>query len=382
MTKPRVRILHLPFFYFPEAWNGIDEHLLLLARHIDRARFEFLLMSHPHDGTQTTTLAERAAMPMLNAPCGSDTNPSHRLRALTEIFREQHIDVLHLHSPVVGGQFIPALAARMAGVPAVIASYHQFQSDPLPPLSRVISRVTHSTLIDHTVAISPALRDSLIHKSAVPPSRIRLILYGTDAPDETLQREGAPPRLPGELRLGYFGRLSEEKGIPTLLEALSILAKRHPEVRTILAGDGPERARLERMAVDLGIADKVYFLGFRRDARLLMEEVDIVVHVPIVEGFGLVVLEAAAAGRPVVVNQAPGGISEIVVDRETGLVVPSGSPRGVVDAIEYLAARPAERIRLGHNGYRRWSELFSARQMARHTMELYERSLPRRLWLT
>ena len=119
----------------------------------------------------------------------------------------------------------------------------------------------------------------------------------------------------------------------------------------------------------------MHFLGFREDARALMGAVDVVVHAPAYEGFGLVVLEAMAAGKPVVVNDAPGGVTEIVLAEETGLVVPLDSAPALADALQRLVADPRARERLGQQGALRFQMHFTAGRMAGAVAGLYERCL-------
>jgi glycosyltransferase involved in cell wall biosynthesis len=199
---------------------------------------------------------------------------------------------------------------------------------------------------------------------------------GIDPPDAPIVTLDLPRRSAGEVRIGYFGRLSPEKGVAGLLEALASLTRVCPECRTLIVGDGPQRTELEELARRLGLVERVRFLGFRTDARAIMEQVDVVVHTPLYEGFGIVVLEAMAAGRPVVANDAPGGIAEMVIHRQTGLVAPAGSSAAVVEALARLARDPAERRRLGQNGRARYEQQFSARAMAERTAAVYRRVLP------
>jgi glycosyltransferase involved in cell wall biosynthesis len=117
----------------------------------------------------------------------------------------------------------------------------------------------------------------------------------------------------------------------------------------------------------------VTFLGFRHDARQLMSQVDVVVHAPEYEGFGLVMLEAMAASRPLVVNDAPGGMRELVLDGVNGVVAVAGSPRSLAEAILKVASLPALRQQLGENGRRICEERYSAEVMAQRTQEVYER---------
>lgn len=382
MTTPRrLRVLLYPFHFLPEEWNGIDEHLLLLSRYLDRERYELLVLAHESDGPQTWTLAERAGLRLVEAPYRSGEISRERLGALRALYERERIDLVHFHSPVAGGQAIPAVAARLAGVPATVATFHQIQDRRLSTKSRAVSYVTLSLFVDDIMAVSNGVKETLVRAAGAPRSRITVVHNGIEA-SETATGASALPRRDGEVLIGYFGRLSPEKGVPGLLEALALLAPRCPQARTVIVGDGPDRALLEAMAVQLGIADRVQFLGFRADARQLMAQVDLVAHVPVYEGFGIVVLEAMAAGRPVVGNDAPGGVSEIVVHADTGLIVPAGSAACLARALAYLVESPHERARLGQNGRARQERHFSARGMVERIEEAYASALRRRAALS
>lgn len=378
MVNQQLRVLLHPYFFFAEAWNGIDEHLLLLAKYLDRRQFELIILAHDTDGPQTGRLAERAGMRMINAPYRPGAGARRRLSALRTLYAAERIDLVHFHSPAAGGQAVAALAARLAGVPATLATYHQIQARQLPPRSRAINSLAHLAFVDDTIAVSQGVKASLVRAAGLPRHRIRVIHNGIDPPCHAAAGAGEPARASNEIRVGYFGRLSPEKGVSGLLDALALLAERDPRVRTLIVGDGPERAALEARAQQLALSDRVQFLGFRPDARRIMAQVDIVVHVPIYEGFGLVALEAMACGRPIVASDAPGGLPDIVVDGETGLLIPVGSPSATAAALARLAADPAERARLGRNGQARYERHFTAQEMAARTGARYWAALGRR----
>jgi glycosyltransferase involved in cell wall biosynthesis len=378
MTDRRLRVLFHPFFFLAEEWNGMDEHLLLLARHLDRRRFELLVLTHESDGPQTRILSERAGIRAVPAPYAPGAGMLTRLTRLRALYDAERVDLVHLHGPVAGGQLVAALSARLAGAPATVATYHQIQPIRLPMRSRAINYITHTALVDATIAVSRGVKASLIAEAGLPGRRIRVIHNGIDPPHDangSARSTVLPATVGGEIRLGYFGRLSLEKGVDGLLEGLALLAPRCPSVCTLIVGDGPDRAGLKATAERLGIADRVRFLGFRPDARRIMEQVDVVVHVPVYEGFGLVALEAMAAGRPIVASDAPGGLSEIVVHGETGLIVPRASPAALSQALMDVIAGPAERARLGQNGRARYERQFTAQRMAARTAAVYEEAL-------
>lgn len=370
-----------PFLFLAEEWNGLDEHLLLLSRYLG-GRFELLLLVHPTDGPQTTRLAQRSGMRAIAAPYPPAAGFRTRVAALRALYAQEGVDLLHIHSPAAGGQLATALAARLVGVKGIIATYHQVQPRRLPARSRLLNFVTHAVLVQRTIAVSRGVRDSLARAAGVPPGRVQVVYNGVDpfeaVPGAATAPSGLPPRVAGEVWVGYFGRLSPEKGLTVVLEALARLAREAPDaptVRAFIVGDGPQRGELEAQARRAAIADRVHFLGFRGEARAIMAELDVVVHAPVYEGFGLVILEAMAAGKPVVINDAPGGPSEIVAAGETGLIVPAGSAEALAGAILRLATDPGERQRLGLAGAAHYRRSFTARHMAEQVAALYEAAL-------
>jgi glycosyltransferase involved in cell wall biosynthesis len=419
MRDPK-RILVLPFFFLPEAWNGIDEHLLLLSGRLNRSKHQLAVLCQAHDGPQTQTLAERAGIELINAPYEPDTPGPERCRRLRRLLKGERFSVLHMHSPVAGGQFWPALAARMAGVKTAV-TYHQVQPWRMPLKTRVLNRVTHSQLVDKTIAVSravqktlqgnagliasqievipnaieltPQLREARLENQFVPavlrepqhdgdqkPLTLRLskglrLLNGglSQFPDRLSDKagEGLPNAPAGATRLGYFGRLSPEKGLSVLLRALALVPAGRP-AQLYLAGDGPQREELVSLARSLEIEERVTFLGFRNDARDLMTRMDVIVHVPEYEGFGLVMLEAMAAGKPLIVNDAPGGMTDLVTDGVNGLVVPAGSPERLAAAIESLTSDKSLRNQLGVNGFKICSERYAAPVFGERMGRLYD----------
>ncbi len=153
--------------------------------------------------------------------------------------------------------------------------------------------------------------------------------------------EGAPPHawLTADRRIPVLltiGRLVEQKGIDTLLHALHNLAARRVDARLLVLGVGPLRDELEHLRDQLGLRDRVDFLGYRQDAPRFMAACDAFVLASRWEGFGIVLAEAMACGKPIVATNAPGGPSEILHDRENALVVPVDDATKLADALETL----------------------------------------------
>lgn len=196
-------------------------------------------------------------------------------------------------------------------------------------------------------AISASTRDDLVARG-VAADRVRVILPGVDrawfAPDAGTPRTTVPTFL-------YVGRLKRYKGVDTAVRAIGLAREMGSEVRLDIAGQGDDRARLERLAARLGITDLVRFLGFvsEEEKRTLLRRSWATVFPSPKEGWGITNVEAAACGTPAVAADSP-GLRDSVRHEETGLLVPRDDPSALAAALLRLAADPALVARLGAGG--------------------------------
>jgi glycosyltransferase involved in cell wall biosynthesis len=161
--------------------------------------------------------------------------------------------------------------------------------------------------------------------------------------------------------VGTVGRLDPVKNLPLLLQAQATLALRNPDVRTVIIGDGPERAALAAKAIELGVKHLVTFAGYRSDVRSLLPACDMYVNCSTYEGVSLTILEAMATGLPVIATTV-GGNPEVVIDHETGLLV-TPRARAIADAISGLSVDPERRRQMGDAGRWRVIRHFSIARM-------------------
>jgi glycosyltransferase involved in cell wall biosynthesis len=166
------------------------------------------------------------------------------------------------------------------------------------------------------------------------------------------------------------GRLAAVKNVGMLLDSFARVVARFPAATLRIVGDGPERAALERRAVELGVASQVGFLGFRSDTDALLADADAFVLASFSEGIPMAVLEAMRAGLPVIATRV-GGIPATVTDGGTGVLVDSGDVDALARALGRAAAEPGEFDSLGLAGYRRVAEHFSMDAMVRSYERLY-----------
>jgi glycosyltransferase involved in cell wall biosynthesis len=229
--------------------------------------------------------------------------------------------------------------------------------------------------VDCFVCASEAIRRMLV-ADGVPDARTVTVHEGID-----LGRvEAAPPaNLHEELWLphhapivGNVAALVPHKGQRHLVEAAAIVVRQVPDARFVIAGEGELREALERQVREHHLEKHVFLAGFRPDVLSVHKAFDIFVMSSVTEGLGTSVLDAMAAGKPVVGTTA-GGIPESVVDGETGLLVAPRDPQGLASAIVRLLNDEALRRRMGAAGLARAREKFSAERMVQETLRVYRR---------
>jgi glycogen synthase len=229
---------------------------------------------------------------------------------------------------------------------------------------------------DAVIALTDRLAGRLL-EAGLDPGRVHVIPSGVD-PGRFVGPPADPaPELPRP-RVLFVGRLAPQKGVRTLLEAVPLL--RHRDVPVLLVGDGPERGRLERRAAGLGLAGRVRFLGFAtpRQVTAWLCHADVLVLPSVYEELGSVLLEAMAAGLPVVAS-AVGGIPAVVRDGGEGLLVPPGEPPALAAAVDRVLGDRALAGRLARAATER-AAAFHWDRLAEQVLEVYRGVVaPRRL---
>ena len=263
-----------------------------------------------------------------------------------------------------------ALAARRAGVGRVVHFVHNMAHPPAwpAPVERLFDRrIDHAT--DLWVTAATRASDELSRQRRIARERVATIHYGIEPPTASHPR-GADPKLRAELGftdgrpgLVAVANLEPRKGLSLLLRALAGLRDRGIDVATALVGDGPLRGRLVDEARELGLNGSVRMLGWREDVDAILDQADMLVLPSLAdECLPYVILEAMAHRLPVVSTDVA-GIPEMVVDGDTGLVVPPSDRDALAAALARLAAEPADARAMGERGSRRLLEHFTRAAM-------------------
>jgi glycosyltransferase involved in cell wall biosynthesis len=302
-------------------------------------------------------------------PMGGDLDVGFIGRLRAEI-RRWGPDLVHLHSRR-GADVLGAIAARRSRVPVVLS---RRVTNPEPA---VLAPLKYR-LYDRVITISAAIAEGLV-AAGVDRGKIRIVHstvppHGPAAPWERGRFERAFGLAPAHCVVGMAAQFIERKGHGILLDAVPRLIEARPELRFLLVGQGPLGAAIAQRIRDDGLGDHVLLPGFRPDLADFIGCFDLLVHPALDEGLGVVLLEASAAGVPIVAARA-GGIPEAVRDGVNGLLVPPADAAALVEAVLRLAVSPALRAELGAGGRRLMDEEFSVDGMVDGNLAVYKELL-------
>jgi len=296
------------------------------------------------------------------------------IRRLASLFHTEGVDVIHAHQYT---PFFYAAAARcLCRSRPIVFTEHGRTFPDRKRWRRIVANRFMLKSDDRLIAVSSAVKQALIEYEAFPEQRIDVIYNGIGlaAADEGVRRRAA---LRSKLCLSdehcailLVARLDPIKDHATALEAFAITHRKYPHTRLILAGDGTERPGIERRIGQLDLSHAVTMLGTRDDARQLWGAADIGLLSSLSEGFPLVLLEGMAAGVPFAATDV-GGVREIVVHEQTGLLAGPNSPAELASQLERLVADQTLRKELGTAARNRIADCFTDDRMQESYAGIY-----------
>jgi glycosyltransferase involved in cell wall biosynthesis len=349
-----VEVLHLLGEADPRGMAFVRT-FLALHHGLDRERYRLHAWFMGCDGPLTEMLAaEGVPVRVIDWLGRGDIKAARELRRW---LREEQFSIVHSSATGKRGMLARALV-RATTDARILLHLHGRANERLGPQPRKSSAL----FADAVVAISRAVA------ACAPTGRARIIYHGVDV-DEFHNAAVSAPRK-GQV-IGVAARLVPIKGIEFLIRAFAKLQDEFPQARLEIAGVGPELPRLEREVARLNARDRIVFLGWQANVAQTMARWDLLAMPSLEEGLGLAVLEAMAAGLPVVASEV-GGLSEVVKHGETGWLVAAGEPEALANAIRSLLLDPELRTRMGAAGYERARVCFGASRMVREFSELYE----------
>jgi glycosyltransferase involved in cell wall biosynthesis len=373
--KKRVKVLHL---INTLSTGGAELHLLALCRQLRRRGVETAvacLREQVRDSRSLRCDFENDGIRVLSL----EADGRYDLRSITRLgnlVAKERPDILHTHLPRAdaAGIFARLLHPTMAWVCSVHGIYSVDWSGrwTLPFFNFLWQGA------DRVVAISHAVRDWLVKERSLPDRKIAVIHYGIES--ERFWKADSDLRakfgLGDKFIIGTIGRLEPRKGHEYLIEAINQIRNTIPSAALVIAGHDPWKygPNLQALTDRLDLREHVKFVGFQNDIPAFLSALDIFAFATTSEGFGQVVVEAMAAGKPVVTSKIP-PLTEIVVDGETGLLVEPEKPDEFARAMHWLLTHPEEGHRMGNQGRERVKNCFTAEKMAEETLLLYNEVL-------
>jgi glycosyltransferase involved in cell wall biosynthesis len=292
---------------------------------------------------------------------------------LASYLKQHQIDIVHAYN--FYGNVFAVPAARLARVPVVLASIRD-TGESLTGRQRAVNRM-FCRLADRVVVNAEAIKRTLVGEG-YRPERITVIPNGILCPplgkdnDPFLRQEFGLSA--DDVLIGVISRIARVKGLEYLLDAAPDVIARIPQAKFLIIGDNsfnPEyREELKRQTIRLGLQDRVIFTGFRLDVPRILSSLALSVLPSLNEGLSNSLLESMGAGIPVVTTTV-GGNPEVVLDGETGLLVPPRNPAALADAICRVLCTPSLRNALGQGGRQRVLTHFSNERMIRNVERLY-----------
>lgn len=360
--------------------GGIKTHILSLIEHLDPEKYQ-VYVAGPENSVIEDLKNKNVITYLVDV--GEGLRFIRDIKAilhLRNIIKDEGIFMVHAHSykaALLGG-----LAARWAKAPLTVFTLHNFiVEEGAGRFKHLFYDVTERflpSMADRVITVSKALRRRVIDKGKAENSKVTMIHNGISLRSAVSFSSRRVTALKHQLSLPSkaplvvtVARLAPQKGVKFLLTAATHVLREVPNAQFLIVGDGPLKKDLEIMVEKSGVRRKIFFTGFRDDVRDILAACDIFVLPSLTEGLPLTVLEAMAAGKPVVAT-AVGGIPEVVLDRETGFLVPPRKPMPLAKAISFLLLNKEVAIQMGMAGRRRAEEEFNLRRTIGETEKVYD----------
>jgi glycosyltransferase involved in cell wall biosynthesis len=374
--KAKIKLIHIYKDF--DIYNGLIEEFLLFAQRIDPEKYDFTVCVFNYKGSPFGQRFQDLGGKLHNLQCGWEDNPLI-IYSLYKYLKKSkpHIVQTYILKPNLYGR----IAAFLAGVPVIISTEltlknqahslpNRFRDSLLHPLNSILNKFT-----DVILCASDAIRQQWqtrkhAHRFKVlhpyfDPEKIR---------ESTRRRDETALAGKDDWVIGTVGRLSEEKRHIDLLKSFHNVQKVFPKATLLIVGDGHMRGKLINEARRLGIAGSVTFAGFQTNVSEYLDKMDVFVLPSRTEGFPLVLLEAMTMGLPVVATNV-GGIPELVVNDETGVLVRPSHPEELSQAITTLLSNPEKMCAIAHRGKVHVLATYSARKFIHEHEVVYESML-------
>jgi glycosyltransferase involved in cell wall biosynthesis len=287
---------------------------------------------------------------------------------LARLMRKNEIDIVHSH--MFSANLWGRLAALIGGRPGILTTEHTTSDWQVSTKETVFNRLL-APLSNRVVAVSKTVADTVAKEQRIDSNKLVTIVNAVKL-DNKYSHMQKKISLPGTMpRIGIIAYLVPVKRHDLLFHALEICIKRIPQMSCCVIGDGPERNRLEQMVKDMNLTQKVFFLGERYDVSSLLQELNLVVSTSDNEGLPMNLLEAMAAGIPVVATDV-GGTSDLIETGKTGVLVKAGDVQEIANGICSVLNNPELANKMGKQGMKKIKETYSLEKIIKIWETLYK----------
>lgn len=361
-----MKVLHVST---PHSWRGGEQQAAYLMTALHEDGVDQVLLC-PADAPLAQKIIPEIKCYTFKKRGWLDVHVAKQIKSITQ---QESPDLIHCHDSHAHSGAVMAAAFMAVDVPIIVSRRVDFpvSSNPLSRWKYNHPAVKKIICVSKAIAeiTAPSIRDH--HKLAVVHSGIDASLFQASMDKKMLRHELG--LTPDTILIGNLSALADHKDYPTFLRTAALILKENPAIHFIIAGDGPEEKKIRQLINELQISPNVHMLGFRNDIRAVMQSLDIFMITSRTEGLGTIVLDAFAAGIPVVATRA-GGIPEMVEDGVTGLLAGIGDATGLSKAVHHLLTHPALKAELISNASL-LSHQFSFRATAGKTLDVYKEVL-------
>lgn len=384
MNNPsgKIKILHIVNWLNR---GGIESYLMNIIRTYDRDKFQMDFCCKGKALGEMTDEARTMGSKVFSCPMG--LNLLAFIRRLVRLLRQNKYDIVNCHVAELSGPIV--FAAHLAGIPVKVSSYHNIESTsaerivkkfPFLKLFRSIClTVFHYAVLKYSTAItgcSEGALDAYFPAREVNDKRFKVIYYGIELDHFTdlnrnIAREEFPEISNESLVVGHVGRFNEPKDHATFVKAAKIISETVPNVHFLLVGDGYLKPTIEQLVRESVLEDKFTFTGIRKDVPKILSIMDCILFPSVAEGFGLVLIEAQAAGLPAVASDLP-GIREALCPQMQELCVEPRDHKKFADNVIKLLRSPQKRCELGRAGRNFVEQRFSCDVATKRLTDFYE----------
>ncbi len=351
-------------------FGGLEKLVVDMTEQLNKGNFTAMICCLEEKGElYEEAVSKNIEVFVLNKKKGLDFS---FLPKLIKLLRVRDIAIIHNHN--AGAAFYGSVAGFFARTQAILSSMHSREKKTS---SNIFWQIIWNLNKKIVFVSNDARVRFLKYFGFRRQDKMEVIYNGIDL-DKFKINDIANDCFDGNLKnskiIGTVSRLSKEKDQKTLIDAVKIVSKNRNDIRFLFVGDGPMRNELEEYSIKNGLKECVTFLGFKKDVAESLKNIDIFVLSSLTEGISVSLLESMAAGKPAIVTNV-GGNPEIVVDGETGILVPSKDPQKMAESIMKIIQNPDLAKKMGRAGRKRVEGKFSLQRMVREYEQIYKECL-------